>query len=54
MIKLEDIKSYEPYIIEKRRDIHMHPEPGFQEFRTSKLIKEELTSFGLEIIEGIC
>ncbi len=53
MVKLEDIKKYEQYIIEKRRDIHAHPETGFQEFRTSALIKKELNSFGFEIIEGI-
>ena len=53
MVKLEDIKKYEKYIIEKRRDIHKHPETGFQEFRTSALIKEELQSFGFEIIEGV-
>lgn len=53
MIQLKDIKEYEAYIIEKRRDIHAHPEPGFQEFRTSALIKEELKSFGMEIIENV-
>ena len=53
MITLEDIKQYEPYIIDKRRDFHMHPEPGFKEFRTSKIIKEELTKFGYTIEDGI-
>lgn len=53
MIKLEDIKRYEPYIIEKRRDFHKHPETGFLEFRTSKIIKEELTTFGYEVIENV-
>lgn len=53
MIKLEDIKSYEEYVIDKRRDIHAHPETGFQEFRTSALIKDELKSFGFTIIENV-
>lgn len=53
MIKIADIKQYEDYIIKLRRDIHKHPETGFCEFRTSKLIKDELTSFGFKIIENI-
>ena len=53
MVRIEDIKKYEQYIIEKRRDIHKHPEPGFKEFRTSKLIQDELHSFGFEVITGI-
>lgn len=53
MIKVNDIKQYEDYIIEKRRDLHMHPEPGFKEFRTSKMIKEELLKFGYSVQDGI-
>lgn len=53
MIKVNDIKKYEEYIIEKRRDIHMHPEPGFKEFRTSKLIENELVKFGYSVETGI-
>jgi len=53
MIKLSDIKEYEKYIIEKRRDFHMNPEPGFKEFRTSAIVKEELLKFGYSIEEGI-
>lgn len=53
MIKLQDIKKYEDYIIEKRRDLHMHPEPGFKEFRTSKIIEEELIKFGYNVETGI-
>ena len=53
MITLKDILQYEDYIIKMRRDFHRHPEPGFQEFRTSKVIKQELESFGFEIIENV-
>jgi amidohydrolase len=53
MIKLEDIKMYESYIIQKRRDFHQHPEPGFNEFRTSKIIEEELIRFGFDVTTGI-
>ena len=53
LITMKDIKKYESYIIEKRRDFHEHPEPGFQEFRTSKIVEEELRSFGFDVQTGI-
>lgn len=53
MVELKDIKQYEDYIIEKRRDLHMHPEPGFKEFRTSSLIEKELIEFGYSVETGI-
>ena len=53
MIILDNIKKYEPYIIEKRRDFHMHPETGFEEFRTSKVIETELLSMGFDLITGV-
>lgn len=40
------MKETEPYIIEKRRYLHAHPELSCKEFNTSKLIFEELESFG--------
>ncbi len=45
-------------IIEYRRDFHMHPELGFEETRTSKVIKEFLSKNNIEYIEtaatGVC
>lgn len=38
---------------EWRRDFHRHPEMGFEETRTSRLIAERLTAFGLEVHTGI-
>ncbi|NTV37484.1 MAG: amidohydrolase [Anaerolineaceae bacterium] len=38
---------------EIRRDLHRHPELGFNEFRTSKKIVEVLNSLGLETQSGI-
>ena len=32
-----------------RRDFHRHPELGFQEERTSRIVAKLLTSFGLEV-----
>jgi amidohydrolase len=40
-------------IIAWRRDIHQHPELGFQEFRTSRLVAEELMRLGLEVQTGV-
>lgn len=36
-----------------RRDIHAHPELGFEVPRTAKLVAERLRSWGIETIEGV-
>ena len=36
-----------------RRDIHAHPELGFEEQRTSDLVAEKLKSFGCDVHRGI-
>jgi hippurate hydrolase len=36
-----------------RRDIHAHPELGFEENRTSDLVAEKLQGFGVEVTRGI-
>ena len=36
-----------------RRDIHAHPELGFEEVRTSELVAEKLKSWGLEVHTGL-
>ncbi len=36
-----------------RRDLHQHPELGFQEVRTSGIIAKELREIGLEVTTGI-
>lgn len=36
-----------------RRDIHMHPELGFEEHRTSALVAERLREWGVEVHAGI-
>ena len=38
-----------PQVIAWRRDIHQHPELGNREFRTAKLIADQLTALGLEV-----
>jgi amidohydrolase len=36
-----------------RRDIHAHPELGFEELRTSDLVAKKLAEFGVEVHRGI-
>jgi amidohydrolase len=47
------LKRHEAELIAIRRDIHAHPETGFEEFRTAALIAERLRSWGIETVEGI-
>lgn len=36
-----------------RRDLHIHPEMGFQEFRTAGIVAKELGRLGLEVHTGL-
>ncbi len=45
--------ALEPQIIAWRRDFHAHPELGFQEFRTAKVVAQTLSDLGLEVVTGI-
>ena len=46
-------RAVEPQVVAWRRDIHQNPELGNREFRTSKLVADQLKSFGLEVKTGI-
>lgn len=54
MVKVSDLKKYEPDMVKWRRDFHKHPEKGFEEFRTSKIVADLLESFGIEVIKDFC
>lgn len=53
MAVLDELKSIEDEFIAIRRDIHAHPELAFQEMRTSKLIADLLTQWGIEVHTGV-
>lgn len=36
-----------------RRDLHEHPELGFQEVRTAAIVAEKLKSWGIDVTEGV-
>lgn len=36
-----------------RRDLHAHPELGFQEVRTAGIVAEKLSSLGYEVVTGV-
>ncbi len=44
----EEILELKDELIHIRRDLHMHPELGFEEFRTADIIEQYLRELGLE------
>jgi len=50
---LEQAKAISDQLVAWRRDIHMHPELGFEETRTAKLVAETLEGMGIEAQTGV-
>ena len=50
---IEEIRVFHDELTGWRRDIHAHPELGFEEQRTSDLVAERLAGFGIEVHRGI-
>ncbi len=50
---LDRAKDIQEQLIAWRRDIHKHPELGFQETRTAARVAEELEALGYEVETGI-
>jgi amidohydrolase len=48
-----EIKAMQGEMTEWRRDFHSHPELGFEEVRTSRIVAERLQSWGLEVHRGL-
>jgi amidohydrolase len=49
----DELKRYEPDLVAIRHDIHRHPEVGFEEQRTARLVAERLREWGVEVTEGL-
>ena len=49
----EQVNRVEPQVIAWRRDIHAHPEGGFVEFRTARLVADCLSALGLSVRTGV-
>lgn len=49
----EKVNEMKDWLIGIRREIHMYPELGFEEVRTSRLVSEWLARFGLEVRKGV-
>ena len=50
---IERIAEFREDLTSWRRDIHAHPELGFEEQRTSDLVATKLAEFGFEVFRGI-
>lgn len=44
----DDVRAVAPDVVAIRRDVHRHPEAGFQEKRTADLIERKLSAAGIE------
>ena len=53
MLTTDRIARFHADMTRWRRDIHAHPELGFQETRTADLVAEKLASFGIEVHRGL-
>jgi amidohydrolase len=50
---VEHIEPWQAEFAALRRDLHMHPELGFDEHRTAKVVCDRLAAFGIEHHAGI-
>ena len=50
---VEHIEGWQAEFAALRRDLHMHPELGFDEHRTAKVVCDRLAAFGIEHHAGI-
>ena len=50
---LQEAQALFPFIRDVRRDLHQHPELGFQEVRTAGIVADTLRDLGLQVTTGV-
>ncbi len=50
---LSEAEALRDQLVAIRRDLHMHPELGFQEVRTARIVAEQLGALGYEVVTGV-
>ena len=53
MALVREIEGFAAEMTAWRRDIHAHPEMGFQEHRTAAFVSSQLKQYGIEVHEGV-
>ncbi|MGJ4883315.1 MULTISPECIES: M20 aminoacylase family protein [unclassified Bradyrhizobium] len=53
MPTIDRIQAYADELTAIRRDLHAHPEIGFEETRTSGIVAEKLAQWGIEVHRGL-
>src|SRR5882672_777642 len=53
MPNIDRIDSFADELTAIRRDLHAHPEIGFEEHRTSGIVAEKLQQWGIEVHRGV-
>ena len=53
MPTIDRIQGYADELTAIRRDLHAHPEIGFEEVRTSGIVAEKLAQWGIEVHRGL-
>lgn len=48
-----EAESLREELVARRRDLHMHPELAFEEYRTAGIVADELNKLGLEVQTGV-
>src|SRR5438477_10387028 len=53
MPNIERIEGFADELTAIRRDLHAHPEIGFEEVRTSGIVADKLAQWGIEVHRGL-
>lgn len=48
-----EVQALQVSLVQWRRDLHQHPELGFEEFRTAEVVSQKLTEWGIKHQTGV-